>query len=284
MTESSARAGQRSPFIAALVAYDGTRFAGFQRQAPERGPTVQGELEAALTRLLGEPVGIEAAGRTDAGVHASAQVISFQPGAARIPVDRWVAACNAHLPSDIALRGACAVPDGFRARRSALARRYRYRVFRDSRRDPLRERYAWRVVQPLDLAAMDEAAQTLLGEHDFGAFGSSPRDSRAEGIRGHTVRRMTEARVLAEPPHSGVVSPVDEHESEIGFVFTANAFLTGMVRQLVGTLALVGTGRLTVADFRAILDTRAKQHPGAAAPPQGLSLIGVEYPAGTVSW
>jgi tRNA pseudouridine38-40 synthase len=258
--------------LAALVEYDGTRFKGFQRQARDKGPTVQGELEAAAARLAGEPIALEAAGRTDSGVHATGQVISF-PTVARHDPATWRRALNALLPPDIAVRAVCAVGDEFHARKSALARRYRYRLFCDPVRAPLRERYAWRVPWRLDVAAMRAAAQALLGEHDFGAFGSSPRDDRATGYRGHTVRTMIEATCFESP-----------HADEVECRFAADAFLTGMVRRLVGTLVLVGEGRLGAADFRAILEAREKAHPGVPAPPQGLCLIGVDYPAGSVAW
>lgn len=258
--------------VAALVEYDGTRFKGFQRQAPGKGPTVQGELEAAAARIAGEPIALEAAGRTDSGVHATGQVVSFQTDA-RHDSETWRRALNALLPGDIAVRAACSVGDEFHARKSALARRYRYRLFCDPVRAPLRERYAWRVPRRLDVAVMREAAATLLGEHDFGAFGSSPRDDRATGYRGHTVRRMIEATCFESP-----------QADEIECLFAADAFLTGMVRRLVGALVLVGDGRLSVADFRAILDAREKAHPGVPAPAQGLCLIGVDYPAGMVLW
>ena len=259
--------------VAALVEYDGTRYKGFQRQGPGKGPTVQGELEAAATRIAGEPVTLAAAGRTDSGVHATGQVIHFRTEARR-DAATWRRALNALLPDDIAVRAACAVSDEFHARKSALARRYRYRLFCDPVRAPLRERYVWRVPRQLDVAAMRQAAETLLGEHDFGAFGSSPRDDRATGYRGHTVRRMIEATCV-ESPHA---------DDEIECLFAADAFLTGMVRRLVGTLVLVGEGRLSVAEFRAILEAREKAHPGVPAPAQGLCLIGVDYPAGSVSW
>jgi tRNA pseudouridine38-40 synthase len=147
-------------------------------------------------------------------------------------------------------------------------------------RSPLIERYAWRRAGPLDVEAMDQAARRLLGEHDFGAFGSSPRDSRAEGFRGHTVRTMLAAECRAR---AGSDSWQGE-QGQVECVFAANAFLTGMVRRLVGTLVLVGEGRLSMEGFAAILAAREKAHPGAAAPARGLCLTTVEYPAGTVSW
>src|SRR6185437_2982710 len=143
-------------------------------------------------RIVGEPITLEAAGRTDSGVHATGQVVSFATEARHDPAT-WRQALNALLPGDIAVRAVCAVGDEFHARKSALARRYRYRLYYDPMRAPLRERYAWRAPRPLAVAAMREAAETLRGEHDFGAFGSSPRDDRATGYRGHTVRRMIEA-------------------------------------------------------------------------------------------
>jgi tRNA pseudouridine38-40 synthase len=263
--------------LAALVAYDGTAFKGFQRQAPERRRTVQGHLEAALTRLTGAETRVDGAGRTDSGVHASGQVITFS-SAARHSEATWLRALNALLPADIAVRAVRRVADGVHARKSALSRSYRYRIVCDPVRDPLRERYAWRVPERLDVAAMGAAAGRLLGERDFGAFGSSPRDSRVDGYRGHTVRTVLQAECDWRTPASA--EPPDEVECR----FTADAFLTGMVRRLVGTLVLVGQGRLSVDDFQRILEARAKAHPGILAPAQGLCLTGVDYPAGLIDW
>ncbi|HEY7343256.1 MAG TPA: tRNA pseudouridine(38-40) synthase TruA [Ktedonobacterales bacterium] len=263
--------------LAALVAYDGTDFKGFQRQAAERGRTVQGCLEAALARLTGVAVPIEGAGRTDSGVHANGQVITFSSDTSHRETT-WLRALNALLPADIAVRAVQRVDDGVHARKSALARSYRYRILCDPVRAPLRERYAWRVQRRLDVAAMQAAAGRLLGEHDFGAFGSSPRDSRADGYRGHTVRTLLQAECDWREPEGD--TPLDEVECRL----TANAFLTGMVRRLVGTLALIGDGRLSVDDFQRILEARAKAHPGILAPAQGLCLTGVHYPAGLIDW
>ena len=217
---------------------------------------------------------IEGAGRTDSGVHASGQVVNAHVPSRLAPKD-WQRALNALLPPDVAVRAACEAPAEFRSRRSAVSRSYRYRILCDAVRSPLRERYAWRVAAPLDAPAMQSAAAVLLGEHDFAAFGSSP-GREADGTPGSTVRRFFEARcqrlsVAGEP-------------DEVELRFTANAFLTGMVRRLVGALALVGEGRLTVADFQAILEARDKNHPGAAAPACGLCLSSVEYPVGLISW
>jgi tRNA pseudouridine38-40 synthase len=257
-----------------LVEYDGTAFAGFQRQAAARGRTVQGVIEDGLATVGGRPVAVAAAGRTDAGVHASGQVVSFRSSARLSPAE-WGRALNAHLPADVAVRAAVTVEDDFHARYSADARSYRYAVFYDVARSPLRERYALRWPRPVHVAAMDAAARVLLGEHDFAAFGSSPRDERG-GTRGHSVRTMLDARCVPANSEQGA--------GGCAFEFTANAFLSGMVRRLVGTLLLVGDGRLSVEAFAAILAARAKAHPGAAVAARGLCLVGVTYPAGAVEW
>jgi tRNA pseudouridine38-40 synthase len=264
--------------LAALVEYDGTRFKGFQRQSAEKGPTVQGALEAAIARIAGEAITIEAAGRTDTGVHASGQVINFHTVARHRPAT-WQRAINALLPADVAIRAACEAPESFRARHSALARRYRYRIVCEPARSPLRERYAWRLPAWLDVAAMDAAAALLRGEHDFAAFGTNPLDQRASGTRRHTVRTMLEARCRAG---DDVVESSPPGPGEIICDFVANAFLTGMVRRLVGTLALVGAGRLALDGLAAILAERGRAHPGMPAPARGLCLVGVDYPAGMI--
>lgn len=261
--------------VALLLEYDGTRFAGFQRQAADKGPTVQGTLEDAIRRVSGESLSVVAAGRTDSGVHASGQVVSFG-SAARMGPTAWGRALNANLPEDVAVRAVARVADDFHARFSALARSYRYRVIIDPVRRPLHERFALRVARRLDVAAMDRAAGGLRGEHDFAAFGSSPRDDPARGARSHCVRTMLAACCRAE-------DAAGETEA-IGFEFTANAFLTGMVRRMVGTLLLVGEGRLSEEGFAAILAARAKAHPGAAVAARGLCLVGVTYPDGALIW
>ena len=259
--------------LAALVAYDGTRFAGFQRQSPDKGPTVQGTLEAVIQRIAGAAVPVEAAGRTDSGVHATGQVVSFE-APEKLTAETWRRALNALLPEDVAVRAVQAAPDKFHARWSALSRSYCYRIHRGAVRDPLRERYVWHTSQPLDVEAMAAAAGLLPGERDFGAFGSSPRDRPDEGYRGHTVREMLEAEC----------SPSSRYPDELECAFTANAFLTGMVRRLVGTLARVGEGKLSVAEFQGILEAAAKAHPGAAAPARGLCFTGVAYPPELLRW
>jgi tRNA pseudouridine38-40 synthase len=206
-------------------------------------------------------------------------VIGFA-GGTRLDADSWRRALNANLLEDVSVRAVSAVAGDFHARKGALARHYRYRIVVDPVRAPLLERYAWRVSHPLDVAAMAAASALLVGERDFAAFGSSPRDRPHEGYRGHTVRTMLEARCVALPAGE----PVGVSAPRIEFRFAADAFLTGMVRRLVGTLVLVGAGRLSVDDFGAILAAREKAHPGASAPARGLCLTRVDYPTGTVIW
>jgi tRNA pseudouridine38-40 synthase len=250
---------------------------------------VQGAIEEAIGKVSGETVVIEAAGRTDTGVHASGQAVTFR-SSARLDPATWGRALNAHLPADVAVRATAAVDEGFHARYSAQDRSYRYRVLCATAPSPLRERYALRVARALDADAMGRAAAVLLGEHDFAAFGSSPRGTSAEGARGHTVRVMYAAgcrRLELEDAEvvGGVVSgAAHDGEGTIAFDFTANAFLTGMVRRLVGTLLLVGDGRLSSEDFAAILAARTKTHLGAAVAARGLCLVGVRYPTGAVQW
>jgi tRNA pseudouridine38-40 synthase len=240
----------------AVLAYDGMPFHGFQRQA-NASPTVQGEVEAALYRLAGQPIGVLAAGRTDAGVHAAGQVIAFDLAWGHAPVDLRNA-LNANLPETIAIRSVNEAAPDFHPRFDALSREYVYEAYVAPVRDPLRREQAWHIRSTLDGAAMGEAAECLVGEHDFSAFGTPPQGD-------NPVRTVYEARWEE--------APADEHR----FTITANAFLYHMVRSIVGTLVLVGMGRMTVEAFRGILAARERSLAGAAAPPHGLTLVRVNY-------
>lgn len=251
--------------IACGIEFDGTGYHGFQRQPESHGATIQGELEAAITRICGESVTVYGAGRTDAGVHASGQVIHFS-SQARFTPQVWQRALNAVLPDAVVVRWARAAPERFHARFSAQSRSYRYTIWNDSAPTALRARYSYHSSRALDVDLMQEACQYLLGRRDFGAFGHSPEDSnpRKPG-RHHCVRTMLEARCIRE------------HEL-IYCDFTADAFLTGQVRRMVGTLLLVGQKRLGLDEFAAIVQRAEKTHPGSAAPSHGLCLVRVEYP------
>nr|BBH89587.1 tRNA pseudouridine synthase A [Thermosporothrix sp. COM3] len=254
--------------IACGIEYDGTDYHGFQRQPRSHGATVQGVLETAIERISGAFSVVSSAGRTDAGVHASGQVINFRPQKLLRP-DAWRRALNAVLPDTVVVRWVREVPETFHARFSALSRSYRYSIWNDAAPTALRSRYTLFCPRALDVALMQEACQFLLGTHDFGAFGHSPYDSDpAKPGPHHCIRTMLEARCTRDP-----VQP-----ELIYCDFSANAFLTGQVRRMVGTLLLVGQKRLSVAEFAEIVRRAEKTHPGSAAPSHGLCLVRVEYP------
>jgi len=241
--------------LRAVVEYDGTRYAGFQRQ--KREITVQEEIEKALASVTQEQTKIVGAGRTDAGVHATGQVISFSTGWKR-PLSELQRAVNALLPFDIAIFELSEVPLDFHARKSALSRRYRYTIFNRPLRSPLSRLYAYHWVGGLDLEAMKEALEHLIGVHDFASFG------RARP-RGSTVRQMVEVDCRREGDY-------------IYIDLEANAFLKGMVRTIVGTLLLVGRGELSPQGFKEVLEAKDRSRAGDPLPAHGLCLTGVSYP------
>lgn len=245
-TEKSRRDGAVRRFKA-TVEYDGTEFSGFQIQVGAR--TVQGELEAALARLSGgirQPV--QGAGRTDAGVHATGQVIAFTYRG-DLPVEALTDALNGTLPPDVAVRDLRPAPDGYNPRYAARHREYRYSIW-NGPRSPLRERTALWVRTPLDVAAMAEAASAFEGRHDFSAFGGAdPQPVR-------TVHRLR----------------VRKRGSAVEIDVRADAFLRGMVRRIVATLLAVGKGQLAPAAVPGLLAARTPALRGAAAPARGLCL------------
>ena len=235
--------------------YDGTDYVGWQIQP--NGPSIQAALEAALAQLLGEPVRVTGAGRTDAGVHAAAQVASLRTGKG-LPLKAFVAGTNGLLPKDIAVTDAQEMREGFDARRSARGKIYRYRIANRPCRSPLERRFAWEVFRPLDVSAMRAAAAPLLGRHDFSAFRAS--DCEAKGAV-RELRRLEVAR-------DGAAVIVEAE---------ATAFLKHMVRNIVGTLAEVGLGRRAADAIPELLASGDRTRAGATAPPQGLCLIKVFY-------
>jgi tRNA pseudouridine38-40 synthase len=237
----------------ARVEYDGTDFAGFQRQPGAR--TVQGELEAALGRLNdGRPARVQAAGRTDAGVHAVGQVVAFEYRG-RLPRAELERALDALLPPDVTISGLRRAPRGFQPRH-ATRREYRYTVW-NGRRSPLRERTALGIRTPLDVAAMSRAGAVLVGRHDFRAFGGP--------VGRTTVRRVTRISVRR-----------DGHAVTIDIV--ADAFLRQMVRSIVAALVRVGRGAASVEDVaEALRRSDGRAFDGEVAPPKGLCLRHVVY-------
>lgn len=244
------------PRFRLLIEYDGGPFVGWQRQA--NGRSVQQAIEEAVESFCGEAVRIGGAGRTDAGVHASGQVAHLDL-ARDWPDDTVRDALNAHLrPEPVAILAAARVADGFDARHSATARHYRYLIV--NRRAPLAlERgKAWHVARPLDHAAMHEAAQALVGHHDFTTFRSTECQS-ASPVK--TLDRLE----------------VSRDGERIVIEASARSFLHNQVRSMVGSLKLVGEGRWTTKDLAAALAARDRRACGPVAPPDGLCLVRVDY-------
>ncbi len=250
----------RLPLVWAQVEYDGTDFQGFQVQA--EGRTVQGEIERALQHLTQMPSRVVGAGRTDAGVHARGQVIAFRPQWRHGLADLH-RALDAVLPADLSVQKLGWAPEGFHPRFSAVAREYRYTVWTGEWRSPLTGRYAYHVAVPLDVAAMQSAAQSLIGLHDFSAFGRPPQGENAR-------RHVSQAGWTRQGQF-------------LTFDIEANAFLYRMVRSLVGSLLWVGMGRLSVEDLETILASATRSRLAAPpAPACGLCLMRVIYPEGVL--
>lgn len=240
--------------LRATLAYDGTDFHGFQRQTNAR--SVQNVLEEALSESCGEVVSVIGAGRTDAGVHASGQVVAFDARWAHAPLD-LLNATNARLPEDVAVLSLTECEADFHPRYSALSRTYVYTVAQQPTRHPLFRRYAWVLTAMLDAASMNEAAGRLIGEYDFAAFGTPPQGDV-------TVRQVQQARWEQD----GVL---------LRFTIEANAFLYRMVRHIVNALVLVGRGGLSADDLSAVLESKDSQRIKGIAPACGLCLTGVTY-------
>jgi len=239
------------------IEYEGTAYQGWQLQLG--GPTVQEILERALATALREPVRVRGAGRTDAGVHACGQVAAVR--VAHVPSDlaRLQKSLNALTPDDVSVRELTVVDDAFDPRRDARSRVYEYRILNGLAPSPFWRRYAWHVVQPLDVGAMDAAVRQLLGEHDFVAF----RGADAEPVRS-TVRRVLESRLHPAPPL-------------LVYRIEATAFLKQMVRNIVGTLVETGRGERAPDSLGAVLAGRDRTRAGATAPAHGLVLVTVRY-------
>jgi tRNA pseudouridine38-40 synthase len=239
----------------ATVEYDGTDFAGFQWQHGTR--TVQGVLETALAERVGLAARVTGAGRTDAGVHALGQVVSFACET-RIPVERLALALNGALPHDISVRCVEEVEAEFSARFSASSRLYAYLILNRRMRSALWNRYSALCIEPLDIGAMRAAAAYLPGERDFASFTNELQPGQT------TMREVMRCRIGRA--RDLVIVRIE-----------ANAFLRGMVRNLVGTLMEVGAGRRAPEAVPAILDARDRRQAGPTAPPQGLCLLKVRY-------
>lgn len=239
----------------ALVAYDGTDYFGYQRQRSE--PSIQAEIEDALSSVTRQKTTVYAAGRTDAGVHASGQVIAFDT-IWRHPPEALLKAANVELPDAVVFRHLEEASMDFQPRFDARERTYQYRMFFDTVRHPLKERFAWRLAHKVDVLPVAQAIEaSLIAERDFGAFGQPPRGS-------NTVRHVIRA------------SWVEAAEGVYLFEITANAFLNRMVRRIVGTLCQVGQGRMSPRQFEEMIE-RGRRMDTSLAPPHGLTLTSVTY-------
>jgi len=242
--------------IALGIEYDGTAYNGWQRQLT--GDGVQERVERALSKVANEPVVIICAGRTDTGVHASGQVVHFDTNSERSSRG-WLLGANSDLPADVNVTWVQPVSDEFHARFAAVARTYRYLILNRFERSALHRDRAWWVYDQLDIERMQKAAKPLLGEHDFSGF-------RAAACQASTpVRNISHLSLAQRGPW-------------IELEVTANAFLQHMVRNIMGTLVMIGRGDESPGWAAEILASRDRKKGGIAAPPHGLTLVSVAYP------
>ena len=243
----------QSRTIRATVEYDGTAFRGFQRQSSAR--TVQGVLESAISSSVSTSVGIEAAGRTDSGVHAQGQVIAFSV-TSNLKDDVLQRAINAHLPGDVALRQLATIRDGFRPRRDAVSRVYRYRIDQGETRPVLGRDRVWYISQRLNIDLMRRAAEEFVGTHDFNAYTSGRQGSTWRSVYNVAVWRVGASVYLQ---------------------VEANAFLYRMVRRMVADLVRVGRGVMEISEIRDALKSGLRLKIQECAPANGLTLLHVQY-------
>jgi tRNA pseudouridine38-40 synthase len=244
-----------------VLAYDGSEFSGWQVQ-PDAA-TIQGTLASAIGRLTGEKVLPQGSGRTDAGVHALAQVASFTVESP-IPAENLTKALNDILPASIRVLEVTEAPLQFHARKSARAKTYRYRMLRSPICSPFLARYVWHYPYPVDENAMVQAATLVVGEHDFTSFAAVDPERGQEQEDISNVRRI-------------FCSVWEQDGEELVYTVRGSGFLHHMVRNLVGTFVLVGKGTLSPDDIMRILEARNRSAAGATAPASGLYLVSVEY-------
>ena len=244
--------------IVLILEYDGTNYYGFQLQAnkPEQ-PTIQSELEKAIFYLTGEELRVLAASRTDTGVHAKGQVVSFRTHSSILP-STFVNGLNHYLPEDIAVRGAYKVTNTFNVRHDALNREYCYYIFNSNIRSPLKRHFAYQVERHLNAEVMNQASQALIGEHDFASFTINMSN------RVNTVRKVSH-------------SEVKRTNEMITFNMTSNSFLPHQIRNTIGSLIQVGSGKMNVDAFYDMIKTKKPGLAGPRAPAQGLFLIRINY-------
>ena len=243
------------PIIKLILEYDGTAYAGWQRQPDQ--PTIQEAIETAILGVTQINASVIGAGRTDAGVHALGQVASFRIERDMTPRE-WTRALNAHLPKSIVVRSAALMPDTFHARHSAKGKLYEYRILNRQERPAVARDYCWHIHQPLDDAAMNQAGLVLIGSHNFSSFQTQPTDNDDPICH---LQRFT----------------VFREGDRLQIEAYANRFLKQMIRSIVGTLVEVGLNKRTPENLRTILNARDRSTAGKTAPPQGLFLMRVDY-------
>jgi tRNA pseudouridine38-40 synthase len=243
------------PTVKLILEYDGTAYAGWQRQLDQ--PTIQQAVETAIEAVTQVRVPVIGAGRTDAGVHAWGQVASFRIERDMAPLE-WIRALNARLPEAISVRAAEIMPDTFHARHRATGKLYEYRILNRPERPALERHFCWHVYKPLDDAAMNQAALALVGRHDFSSFETQPTENEDPVCHIHRLAVFRQGDLL---------------RTEI----YADRFLKQMVRSIVGTLVEVGLGKRAPDSFAAILAAHDRAAAGKTAPPQGLFLVRVDY-------
>jgi tRNA pseudouridine38-40 synthase len=243
------------PVIKLILEYDGTAYAGWQRQ-PDR-PTIQEAIEAAIEGVTRTRVPAIGAGRTDAGVHALGQAASFRTDRIMTPRE-WTRALNAHLPETIAVQSAAMMPDTFHARYSAKGKLYEYRLLNREERPAVDRLYCWHIYKPLNDAAMNQAAMALIGSHNFSSFETQPTENEDPVC---SLRHLT----------------VFRQGDRLRIEAYADRFLKQMVRSIVGTLVEVGLGKRPPEEVRTILTAGNRSAAGKTAPPQGLFLMRVDY-------
>lgn len=244
------------------LSYDGADFSGWQVQPDKE--TVQGTLASAIGRITGEKVLPQGSGRTDAGVHALAQVMTFVTESS-VPTENFQKALNDILPASVRVLQVSEAAADFHARHSAQAKTYRYRIYRASVCPPFLARYVWHYPYPLDEAAMARAAALVVGEHDFTSFAAVDPERGRDDEPASNVRKI----FFCSWERTG---------EELVYSVRGSGFLHHMVRNLVGTFILVGRGTLQPEDVTRILEARKRSAAGATAPASGLYLVGVEYP------
>jgi len=244
--------------IVLIIEYDGTNYFGFQLQArrPDQ-PTIQLEIEKAINRLTGESLRVIAASRTDTGVHAKGQVISFRTKS-DLPLRNYITGINHFLPEDIAVSGAYKVERTFNVRSNAVSREYSYYIINRPVRSAIKRRYAYLVPQSLNVNKMNEASRILLGDHDFASFTGNL------GGRLKTTRRVSR-------------SEVERKDEMIVFHMTANSFLPHQIRNTVGALVQVGLDKMNVSDFYVMMEAKKPGMAGPRVPANGLFLMRVNY-------